>query len=53
MSAFYHKRLEAVFLCTHPNGPKLLYSPAAKKIKKVLALRPDVGPTVFEGWTRG
>ncbi|CAH2089036.1 unnamed protein product [Euphydryas editha] len=34
MSAMYAKRFEAVFLYTHPKGPKLSYAAAAKVIKK-------------------
>ena len=34
MSAIYPKRYEAVFLCTHARGPHLLYSAAAKVLKK-------------------
>ena len=34
MSAIYAKRFEAVFLCTHPKGPKMNYVVAAKYIKK-------------------
>lgn len=34
MSAKYAKRYEAVFLCTHPKGPKMSQSAAAKYIKK-------------------
>ena len=34
MSAIYAKRQEAVFLCTHPLGPHLSYSAAAKALKK-------------------
>lgn len=34
MSAAYAKRFEAVFLCTHPKGPKMSYAAAAKYIKK-------------------
>ncbi|XP_033213878.1 trypsin-1-like [Belonocnema kinseyi] len=34
MSSVYAKRLEAVFLCTHPKGPLMSYTTAAKYIKK-------------------
>ena len=34
MSSVYAKRFEAVFLCTHPNGPLMSYTAAAKYIKK-------------------
>ena len=34
MRAIYAKRYEAVFLCTHARGPHLLYSAAAKVLKK-------------------
>ena len=34
MSAAYVSRFEAVFLCTHPKGPKMSFSSAAKYMKK-------------------
>lgn len=34
MSLAFAKRFEAVFLCTHPKGPKMSFSQAAKYIKK-------------------
>lgn len=34
MSAKYVKRYEAVFLCSHPKGPKLTYSAAAKYMRR-------------------
>ena len=34
MSSVYAKRFEAVFLCTHPKGPLMSYTAAAKYIKK-------------------
>ncbi|CAK9806971.1 Transposable element Tcb1 transposase [Anthophora quadrimaculata] len=34
MSAAYARRFEAVFLCTHPKGPKLSYSAAARYMQK-------------------
>ena len=34
MSAAYISRFEAVFLCTHPKGPKMSFSSAAKYKKK-------------------
>ena len=34
MSSVYAKRFEAVFLCTHPKGPLMFYTAAAKYIKK-------------------
>ena len=34
MSSVYAKRFEAVFLCTHPNGPLMSYTAAAKYVKK-------------------
>ena len=34
MSSVYAKRFEAVFLCTHPKGPVMFYTAAAKYIKK-------------------
>ena len=34
MSSVYAKRFEAVFLCTHPKGPLMSYTVAAKYIKK-------------------
>lgn len=34
MSSAYVKRFEAVFLCSHPKGPKLSYSAAARYMKK-------------------
>lgn len=33
MSAIYAKRYEAVFLCSHPRGPKMSHSAAAKYMK--------------------
>ena len=35
MSSVYAKCFEAVFLCTHPKGPLMSYSAAAKYIKKL------------------
>lgn len=34
MSAAYVSRYEAVFLCTHPKGPKMSYAAAAKYMRK-------------------
>ena len=34
MSAAYVSRYEAVFLCSHPKGPKMSYGAAAKYMKK-------------------
>ena len=34
MISVYAKRFEAVFLCTHPKGPLLSYTAAAKYIEK-------------------
>ncbi|XP_020296123.1 uncharacterized protein LOC109861050 [Pseudomyrmex gracilis] len=34
MSAAYKSRYEAVFLCSHPKGPKMSYATAAKYMKK-------------------
>lgn len=34
MSAAYASRYEAVFLCSHPKGPKMSYTAAAKYMKK-------------------
>lgn len=34
MSAAYASRYEAVFLCSHPKGPKMSYGAAAKYMKK-------------------
>jgi len=33
MSAIYAKRFEAVFLCTHPRGPKMSHAAASKYMK--------------------
>ena len=43
MSSVYAKRFEAVFLCTHPKGPLMSYTAAAKYIKKVEIVREEVG----------
>ena len=37
MSVAYAKRFEAVFLCSHPKGPKMSYAATAKYIKKSVA----------------
>ena len=42
MSNVYAKRFEAVFLCTHPKGPKMSYAMAAKYIKKSKAFVENV-----------
>ncbi|KYQ56104.1 hypothetical protein ALC60_04992 [Trachymyrmex zeteki] len=34
MSAAYASRFEAVFLCTHPKGPKMSYAAAGRYMKK-------------------
>lgn len=34
MSAAYASRYEAVFLCTHPKGPQMSFSAAARYMKK-------------------
>lgn len=34
MSAAYASRYEAVFLCTHPKGPKMFHAAAAKYMRK-------------------